>query len=224
MHPHYVPYPSRPLTARAHRGLVLPAVKRALCGGLGPGVAPTTARAEDGVYGRFEGDLVVTAGLGGGVAPARPWAGIMAAEVEALYLDSAGLIATTERVGQTLGFTLGVKLRPLFLARFFSNVWTGNSFVDLLMDSLGLELGTWLGPVTQGAGSALWLGTGIEVPLGIRRQGLHLRLSARYVHTRADDLAAPDTASTGMRFLITLVYAGVLDSGVASRERPRPPH
>jgi hypothetical protein len=184
-------------------------------------LAPLPARAEDGLYGRFDGDVVITGGLGAGVATARPRAGMLSAEIETLYLDSAGLIATAERVGDTLGMTVGAKLRPLFLARFFGNLWTGSSFVDLLIDSLGLELGSWVGPLDRGTGAALWLGTGIEVPLSRQRRGFHLRFSARYVHTWEQDLAAPQAAPKGLRVLASIVYAGVMDWGLATRESLR---
>jgi hypothetical protein len=129
-------------------------------------------------YGRLQGDVTLVAGLGGAVA-AR---GVRAeGEVRLRYLDSLGVFATYEDgalVGSpaepTRVLTTGVELRPLFVLRWLTGRELRRARVDLLLDSLGLELGA---TFAQPAGTSfasragMQAGLGLEVPILPRATG-----------------------------------------------------
>ncbi len=135
----------------------------------------TDARGEDAVepsYGRIDGDVTVVVGVGGVVAPGEPRA---TGEVRLRYLETAGLFATYED-GALLGsasdprrvFASGFELRPFFLYRWLQGYETRRARWDLLLDSVGLELGvTWVQPVEGSFASrpGVEAGLGIEVPI-----------------------------------------------------------
>jgi hypothetical protein len=168
---------------------------------------PCAAQSEgpDGVYGRLRADGTLSIEAGAGVLldgrGARPW---FDATARARYLDTAGLfVAYGIGVGGARydALTLGVDLRPLMLARFFSDLERGPQTVDLVLDSIGLEMGVaWLRPgetFRAGSGFALMLGTGVEFPLYWQRgNGLTLRLAVRWVHSTASDSQGPATGAT----------------------------
>jgi hypothetical protein len=165
-------------------------------------VIATDARAEGDVepsYGRIEGDVTVVVGAGASIASGGPRA---AAELRARYLETAGLFATYEDgalVGSSVDprrvLAFGLELRPLFLYRWLKGHETRRARWDLLLDSLGLELGmTWAGgpPETppeasmarpggapgNGFGShpGIDAGLGLELPLFSEATGLWLAL------------------------------------------------
>jgi hypothetical protein len=126
----------------------------------------------DTSYGRIDGDLSASAGVGAVLGPRGPRA---AADLRLRYLWTAGLFATYED-GPLLGgateprraFATGIELRPLFLVRWLQGLETGNGYVDLTIDSLGLELGAvFMEPVGRPFGSrpGLQAGVGLQLPL-----------------------------------------------------------
>lgn len=139
------------------------------------------ARAEgrpEPTYGRLQGDVTLVAGLGGVVA-AR--GGRAEGELRLRYLESAGLFATYEDgalVGSaaepTRVLSAGLELRPLFLARWLTGRESQRARFDLVVDSLGLELG---GMLEQPAGggfasrTGMQAGLGVEVPILARATG-----------------------------------------------------
>ena len=156
-------------------GLASRAVAASLA--LPAGSARAQSRPEP-TYGRFQGDLTLVAGLGAVVA-AR---GVRAeGEVRLRYLESAGVFASYEDgalVGSaaepTRVLAAGLELRPLFLFRWLTGRETQRARVDLVVDSLGLELGA---VFTQPAGTSfasqagMQAGLGLEVPLLTRATG-----------------------------------------------------
>lgn len=142
------------------------------------------ARAEGVVepsYGRIEGDVTLVVGAGGAVASGGPRA---EGELRARYLETAGIFGTYED-GALLGssssprrvVTAGLELRPLFLYRWLQGRETRRARFDLVIDSIGLELGlTWQQP--QGGSfttsPGLEVGLGLEVPLILDATGLWL--------------------------------------------------
>jgi hypothetical protein len=142
-----------------------------------PGLAWAIGDAEDGVYGRLDGDLSL--GLDVGVSEAFPGESIAgrlttaylhSAAVYAQYNDSFGL--QSQPTARSLGS--GVELRPLFLVRFGGDMEQGPATLDLLLDSLAVGLGIYgtALPAAQCAGTGLdcWrtgleLGAGLELPL-----------------------------------------------------------
>jgi len=148
------------------------------------GVARAQARPEP-TYGRLEGDVTLVAGLGAVVA-AR--GGRAEGELRLRYLETVGAFASYEDgalVGSaaepTRVLTAGLELRPLFLGRWLTGRELQRARVDLVLDSLGLELGaTFAQPAgTSFASSAgLQAGLGLEVPILARATGPWLGLHA----------------------------------------------
>ncbi len=81
---------------------------------------------------------------------------------------------------------LAVDFRPAWLARLTNDMERGPRWLDLALDSIGIELGgAWLRPgeaVRAGGGFGFVLGGGFEVPLvWSRGDGIMLRLAARWI-------------------------------------------
>jgi hypothetical protein len=182
---------------------------------------PDPAR-DDGLYGRFDGDLWLGADAGGGVTlggGATRLSGEVA--LRARYLDSAGVFAFGEVDRGQIRFGGGVELRPLFLARFLLGLGSERARLDILVDSLGLELG--LGGVTvEDAPAALAVrpslvvGGGVEVPLRLDPPRVSLRFGVRWVHGDTTRQAYNDVS-----FYAALAVAAPVRAGLARREGPR---
>jgi hypothetical protein len=147
------------------------------------GVAATPARGAqpDATYGRIQGDLTAVVGAGATVADR----GVRGeAELRVRYLETAGLFASYEDA-PLLGsaaeprrvFATGLEVRPLFLFRWLKGREASRAMLDLVLDSLGLELGA---AFQQPAGTsfvsrpALQFGLMAEVPLFARATGAWL--------------------------------------------------
>lgn len=98
----------------------------------------------DGVYGRLDGDLALSAealvDFSGdtGFAPA--------ARLAAHYFWMAGVyVAAAGPATRDLDyrFATGVEVRPMFLPRFALDLQRGPSWLDLFIDSIGLGLGAY---------------------------------------------------------------------------------
>jgi hypothetical protein len=136
---------------------------------------PVSARAadrKDGSHGRVDGDLAVEAGVGASFGPRAP-RGV--ADVRFRYLSMAGIFVTYEdgplfgsRAEPKRALATGLELRPLFLAKWFTGRYSGNPYLDLTIDSIGLELGAvFLQPsgARFGAKPGLQAGLAFEVPI-----------------------------------------------------------
>ncbi len=142
----------------------------------------TAARADDGVYGRLDGDLDLRVEAGAGFAAGGP---SLAAGVAALYLGTAGVyVHYTDALGSqepdvARSIAAGVCLQPLFLARYASDLEHGPARLDLLVDSFGLEIGSfWAAPRGRGLVSipGLELATTLAIPILARGNGPFLAL------------------------------------------------
>jgi len=138
---------------------------------------------QDSSHGRFDGDLAVAGAAAVTMGPRGPRAG---ADLRLRYLSTAGLFAAYEDgplVGSSAeprrALALGIELRPLFLARWATGHELGAPRLDLLIDSLALELGA---VFTQpegarfGARPGLQAGLGLELPFFARASGPFLAL------------------------------------------------
>ena len=141
-----------------------------------------TSRADDGVYGRLDGDLELRVEAGAGFASGGP---ALAAGAAALYLGTAGIyVHYTDALGSlapdlTRTIAAGMHLQPLFLARYGSDLEHGPARFDLLVDSFGLEIGSfWAAPRGRSliATPGLELATTIAIPLLARGNGPFLAL------------------------------------------------
>jgi hypothetical protein len=145
--------------------------------------APGLARADDtgGTYGRIEGDLTVAASVGATVTPDGT-RGALDARVR--YLDTAGLFATYEdgfgtSTDPTRVFVSGLELRPMFLGRWLLNMESGRPYADLILDSIGLDLGLLMVQPKGGSMSGLpglQVGLSAEVPIFPRASGPWVRV------------------------------------------------
>jgi len=148
-------------------------VSFALAGSLS--LAAGLARADGAVdpsYGRVQGDLTLVAGLGATVAEGGTRA---EGELRVRYLDSVGVFGAYED-GPLVGASPdprralvgGLEVRPLFLFRWLRGHESHLAWADLVVDSLGLELGA---VAAQPAGQAfasqggVQAGVGVELPL-----------------------------------------------------------
>jgi hypothetical protein len=189
------------------------------------------ARADEGdtVYRRLDADLVLGLGLGGGIAlgdPASPdLAGAATVELRARILDTGGLFVAPEWRPEGVSRVLvGADFRPLFLMRFLNNLQSGNAWLDLLVDSIGLDLGVAFGPLSGDVGLALAVGGGLDVPLfapeGVRG-GVFLRLATRWVGAHASDQLAPPGGADDVSVLAVLSIRGLVNLGLARWEGAR---
>jgi hypothetical protein len=144
-----------------------PAVTRSLAVAALSLIAPNAyaQTRDDGVYGRFVGDLELGVGLGAEIdSPSRG-----ALRASAHYFSMAGVYFTyrdafsdTDAGDQRLlGF--GIDLRPAFIPRWARNLQQGPAFFDLWIDSISLGLGAfWAEPPGGDFGAT----RGFEASLG----------------------------------------------------------
>ena len=188
--------------------------------------APSSAAAQ--VHGRFDGDLSLEAGLGGGVVIGETDEVIGAAvlDLRARYLDMAGLIVGAEvRPDGSHRVHLGADLRPLFMARFVLGASFHDRYWDRLVDSIGIDLGVALTPLDETVGAALMFGFGVDVPLVFFDDdgpaGLALRLFGRHVAAQGSDRFGPTDAAHDWVFGATLVVRGMVATGAPGVEPRR---
>ncbi len=187
------------------------------------GRAAADEGAGDGLYGRFDGDVWLAAGLGAGAVvdhgAARDGSTL---ELRARFLDSVGPFAFAQAeglAGSGAAWSIGggLELRPLFLARFLTNNSLGREWLDVLIDSLGLELGVVALSPAQRAQAALVFGGGLEVPLVLGAVRISLRVGVRWMHAEHLRTGVLNDVSV----LGGLVVSAPVDVGLASREGPR---
>jgi hypothetical protein len=147
-------------------------------------LAAATARADGAVdpsYGRVQGDLTLVLGLGATIAEGGTRA---EGELRIRYLESVGLFGAYED-GPPVSSSAeparvlvgGLEVRPLFIYRWLQGYETSRAWLDLAIDSLGLELGA---VAMQPAGmpfasqSGVQAGVGLELPILGEATGLWL--------------------------------------------------
>jgi hypothetical protein len=126
----------------------------------------------DATYGRIDGDVALVGGVGASFGPTAPR---VAFDLRLRYLDTVGVFFDYEDgplVHSTSDplrvFSTGLELRPLFLARWLQLGDLHRGRLDLLVDSLGLELGAVFqqSPGTSfGQRPGVQLGLGVELPI-----------------------------------------------------------
>ncbi len=179
----------------------------------------------DTSYGRVDGDVSLVFGLGATIAPRAPRP---AADFRLRYLDTLGAFATYE---ESFGIdteprrllAFGAELRPLFLGRWLQGYELGSARADLLLDSLGLEIGAFFAQPkdrTFGDVRGLQAGIGVEVPLMERAEGpwVGFHGGARWSDDVFEGAPVGSPADRSLYLTITLswhVYVGahVVDVG-----------
>jgi hypothetical protein len=167
-------------------------LRSAVCGLTLGGIAwapLARAAAGDGIYGRTEGDASLVVGVDAGSVGGRKSIG---GDLRLRYLETAGVVfgyeeldalKKTESAGEyKRSVRAGIELRPLFPARFLKNHELGADFVDLFVDSFGLDIGAiWSareGSSVQRPG--LYVGLALEVPLAVRATGPWIRIGSQF--------------------------------------------
>jgi hypothetical protein len=161
--------------------------RRLIAGAVGAAIAlgGAAARADGGTidptYGRIAGDLTVVVGAGAVVAPRGPRA---EGELRLRYLESAGVFATYEDAAifgsaaePERVLVTGLELRPFFFFRWLQGRESSRAGLDLVVDSIGLEVGaTFAQPRGDAFASSpgVQAGLGLEVPLFATATGLWL--------------------------------------------------
>jgi hypothetical protein len=181
------------------------------------------ADAQDTTDGRIDGDLSASAGLGATFGPRGPRAAV---DLRLRYLWTAGIFATYED-GPLLGgsaaprraFAGGVELRPVFLARWLQGKELGNPYLDLTIDSLGLELGAvFLQPegARLGARPGLQAGLGLQVPVLPHATGplVGLHAGARWSDAVLGGRAIEGPSDRALYLLVTLGWQQVFGAHV----------
>jgi hypothetical protein len=186
---------------------------------------PAAASAQDGAYGRLDGDLTLEGAAGGGATyEADEWSGAALAELRMRYVDVAGLMVGGEyRPDGASRLLLMADLRPLFLVRFLTNASFGDRYWDVWLDSFGLDLGVAFAPLGDGIGAALAVGFGFDVPLVFfdGYAGMSLRLFGRHVAALASDRLGPNGGLNDWVAGALLVFRGQASTGLPTWEPRR---
>jgi hypothetical protein len=175
-----------------------------LAGGLNEAMVDTS-------YGRLEGDSAI-AFSAGAAFDVRGVRGSL--DVRYRYLHSAGIFVTYEEGfgagAEPLRLILsGFEIRPLFLGRFLQNKELGSPRIDLLIDSIALELGAFVAqPAFAGFGESAGLSFGLaaEFPFLPRAASPFLAVRASFRWSR-EALSAADTSTIDVRaFVFTVAF------------------
>ncbi len=196
---------------------------------------PSEARAEpDGLYGRFDGDLLVVAGAGAAVEREGPR---LLTFASLTYLSTAGVYAryadalTDESTSRPRSIAAGIELRPVFLARWGLDLEQGPAWLDLLVDSIALDLGAYgtLGgaPHEEAAargplGPSFEAALSVEAPLLGDAEGPYLAVQAvaRLPSQRLGAFTQPaDLVDDGAMIGLVLTWHALFDAGLVDARR-----
>lgn len=191
---------------------------------------PCAASAQEvgGAYGRLDGDLVLSAEASGGVwSSAAITSGAMGVAARVRYLDMIGLAVGYDRAFASArhdAMWAAVDLRPAWFARFFSDLEHGPRWLDLMIDSIAIELGgAWMRPgepIGAGGGFGLCLGSGVELPLvWSRGDAVLFRASVRWLSSHPWDAQGTGASDSVVEAGAGLVFRTLLNTGLAERVR-----
>jgi hypothetical protein len=169
----------------------------------------------DPTYGRISGDVCLAPGAGATIAPRGARA---EGELRVRYLDAVGAFATYEDAVLSSAssdprrvIAGGFELRPLFLYRWLRGLETQRGYVDLMIDSVGLELGAFLSAPPASPGDfrpGFQLGLGLEVPVQAQATGLWVGLhgGVRWADQPPSVASAGGPDARGAYLTITLAW------------------
>lgn len=192
-------------------------------------VLAALAAARDATHGRIDGDVMGSLGAGVTFGARAPSA---AFDVRARYLDTAGAFLTYEdglggpaEPARALAF--GVELRPLFLGRWLTGRESGSAWLDLTVDSFGLELGAAiLQPRAGDFGDrvALQAGLALELPILARASGPWLAVHAggRFSDRALAAHEAPTALEQSVYVTVTLAWHQALGAHAVDAGDLRP--
>ena len=191
-------------------------------------VAVQTPR--DTSYGRVDADSAIAFSAGAAI-DVRGVRGSV--DLRYRYLHTAGIFVTYEegfgagaeplRVGLA-----GLELRPFFLGRYLQGYELGVPRLDLLIDSIALELGGFVGqPAGRGFGDAAGLAFGVaaEFPFLAKTNGPFLAVRASLRWSREALSAADATTVDVEAFVVTVAIGWQINFGahmVDLGDEPKP--
>lgn len=194
----------------------------------------TERASDDGVWGRFGSDLVLSVGANAGVGLGDPVAlarsssdpiFVLDAELRLRVIDTAGIVVAPEwRPEGASRLVVALDLRPVFLVRFLLGASTGDRYADLFFDSIGVELGaTVFAP--DGRVAVAWaVGFGADVPLWVPPEitgAVALRIAARWTGAGSADVWGPNRAVDDWTLHAGLLVRFHANVGLASWEPDR---
>jgi hypothetical protein len=198
-------------------------------------VAHGSEPATDGVYGRFDGDLLVTGAAGVAMEIGGPQLELLAS---ATYLSTSGLyVRLCDALGQersrvARSFASGLEIRPLFLGRYGLDLERGPAWLDLFVDSFAIQLGPYWAErnawfVGSGPGFSstpgLELGLGVELPIVGDSTGLHLGLHSVFrlpPESFSPSAVLPkDLLERGSMIGLTIGWHHIVDAGIVDAKR-----
>lgn len=212
------------LTSLRHvRALTVTVGAVALSLGLaGDARAQSSSQLRDGIYGRLSGDLVLSGEVFGGLSSRADGSAFGGAAFRLRALDMTGLVvgydwAFAPGRGDALWF--GVDLRPAMLARISFDSERGPRWFDLMIDSIGIDLGgAWVRPgeaLGNGSGLSFMLGTGVEVPLSWSNGGgWMLRLSGRWYSAQRWDAQGTGRDDSAWQVGLGVVWRATVNAGL----------
>jgi hypothetical protein len=198
----------------------------ALGAALSLSVAAAEARADDdeadGVYGRFEGDLDLRVGAGMALAKGGP---SLAASASLLYISSAGLyVHYADALGGegpavVRSIAAGLVIEPLFVARYALDLQHGPARLDLLLDSIALQMGAFWdvprgGAFAHSPGFELALGFGIPIFKTATGPVLGVRGALRFGAPALSGAEGGSVIDKGALLSITLSWRQILQANI----------
>lgn len=176
---------------------------------------PANAQTGDGVYGRLDSSTSVVFGAGASLETGS-WDAAALLDARIRVFDCAGLATSLTLAPDTRArmFT-GVELRPFFPGLFLQSMSTGRQFVDLFVQSFGVELGAEVA-LAKGTSVGFVWGLSIEIPILSPERfahGLGLRLGMR--HTAIFGDSRPNPAADASSYRLYALLAIGFDAGRA---------
>lgn len=184
-------------------------------------LAPAAAaQGADGAYGRLRGDLALSVEALGGAADTGAWSGAASFAVRARALDMVGVALGYDRAAAGARFDhafVAVDFRPAFFARLAFDLEHGPGWLDLFVDSIGLELGAaWLRPGAGGAsGAGFVVGGGADLPVYIGdRSAWSIRVATRYIAAKPWDAQGTGRDDSAVELLAGVVFRTMVSAGL----------
>lgn len=149
-----------------------------------------------GDYGRFDGDVTLSAGAGVELAsdPTRGLVGLSAHyyAMAGPYLTLRPPLAEAEGDDDLWFGSLGIDLSPVFIPRWAMDLERGPAFLDLILDSLSITAGAFVGlgstrAPSRPAGFEAGLGAGVPLLATARGPWLEARYVLGWRHAGAPD-------------------------------------
>jgi hypothetical protein len=194
--------------------------------------------ADDGVYGRLDGDVGLSAEAGISEAlGARPHRGeALAVRGGALYVHALGLFVQydeglgIEALPMRRSLAGMVELRPLFWLRFANDLERGPATLDMFLDSFALDLGMYgAWPRRRFCGGdacpdfGMQLGTGLELPLLTQANTPFIAVRGAMRWSMRDRSVAAEQAPVSGLLTLTLGYRHHLQAHLADAGDRLPP-